>query len=861
MVLFKSSNNKILNCTFLNTKWDNINLTYSHNNEISNCSFNSDDGDGIASSISNNSLFEYNTFTNLSNGISFHNSHFNIVNHNTIERSHYSAIILFARSSHNYFHHNNLIDNQLWGSGKYTQAIDWTSNNRWNTSTHGNYWSEWTSPDNNTDGIVDNPYSISGEANAKDHYPLVQPSGEIPVPPSNKPPKILTTNIETAYVGKLYSVNYTVTDPDTPLKDLIWDMDTNAYWLNFSSSQKLYGTPTDSDIGHFRVVLSVTDGNLSDFTDFTINVLKIVEPPQPGKGSVIITRTQQKFTKIQDAIDNASSGDTLRIWAGTYNENIVLNKTLKLIGNGSESSIIDAVTWKNTVVINADNCKLIDLAITGGELQPDVDCICGSNGIRILSDYNVIQNCNISDNHNGIYFNGKNNKFLNCEIYKTWFHGIYSEGSVNTEISGCSITKSGTIDPFSGIYLYHTINASLTNLLIDSNEGSGIRIQGSSNNINNCTIKLNGESGIGLGQNSTDNIISFNQIEKNEGFGILVESNSEANFIHHNNFLKNSQSLNNMGIQADDNGLLNIWNTSTEGNYWSDWTTPDVNEDGIVDVPYNISGSAGSKDYYPLANKSGGGYQPPIEKPKIQNTNIADKSYNVSINTSLIEIDFSKPMNRSSVEATLTISPQINYTLSWAENDKKLIIILREKLEYNTTYKITIGTGARDKLGNNLNEPLELEFTTEMTGVDEIPKGPDDPKSNWITEYLGIISALIVVIIVIFLLLFMVVLKRRKRSEELEKEKAVRTDGRQEIDLDMHVRGGNIADEYQYDEIFSNGSYKLIKELKTEALVPDKPSTSGPSKDEMLSKFQKKYKKGEISKETFESIKNSMGGK
>jgi hypothetical protein len=40
------------------------------------------------------------------------------------------------------------------------------------------------------------------------------------------------------------------------------------------------------------------------------------------------------------------------------------------------------------------------------------------------------------------------------------------------------------------------------------------------------------------------------------------------------------------------------------GNYWSDWIGPDDNGDGIVDISYNLTGSAGAKDYYPLS----GGY-------------------------------------------------------------------------------------------------------------------------------------------------------------------------------------------------------------------------------------------------------------
>ena len=37
------------------------------------------------------------------------------------------------------------------------------------------------------------------------------------------------------------------------------------------------------------------------------------------------------YTKIQDAVDNASSGDTIFVYNGTYYEHIAINKQLFLI--------------------------------------------------------------------------------------------------------------------------------------------------------------------------------------------------------------------------------------------------------------------------------------------------------------------------------------------------------------------------------------------------------------------------------------------------------------------------------------------------------------------------------------------------
>ena len=41
------------------------------------------------------------------------------------------------------------------------------------------------------------------------------------------------------------------------------------------------------------------------------------------------------FTTIQDAIDNATDGDTIRVFRGGYDGPIIVNKSVSLIGNGS----------------------------------------------------------------------------------------------------------------------------------------------------------------------------------------------------------------------------------------------------------------------------------------------------------------------------------------------------------------------------------------------------------------------------------------------------------------------------------------------------------------------------------------------
>lgn len=57
------------------------------------------------------------------------------------------------------------------------------------------------------------------------------------------------------------------------------------------------------------------------------------------------------FILIQDAINTATSGDTVYVYPGTYNEQIILKNGVRLIGNGPENTIIDGGGSYNQVVI------------------------------------------------------------------------------------------------------------------------------------------------------------------------------------------------------------------------------------------------------------------------------------------------------------------------------------------------------------------------------------------------------------------------------------------------------------------------------------------------------------------------------
>jgi len=69
------------------------------------------------------------------------------------------------------------------------------------------------------------------------------------------------------------------------------------------------------------------------------------------------------YTRIQDAIDNASDGDSILVYNGTYYENVVIDKRLSLIGENIQSTIIQGTYSGQGITIQSNNVIITQLTI------------------------------------------------------------------------------------------------------------------------------------------------------------------------------------------------------------------------------------------------------------------------------------------------------------------------------------------------------------------------------------------------------------------------------------------------------------------------------------------------------------------
>ena len=131
---------------------------------------------------------------------------------------------------------------------------------------------------------------------------------------------------------------------------------------------------------------------------------------------------------IQEGIDNASSGDTVFVYQGTYYENVIVDKTIDVIGEQRNLTIVNGQSIGSTVLLAASDIVFENFTIIGGGEGCSPDQFAG---LRVITNANLIRYNIIKRNNNfGLSINGSNNI-----ITKNWIYGNCGEGIFITPIS------------------------------------------------------------------------------------------------------------------------------------------------------------------------------------------------------------------------------------------------------------------------------------------------------------------------------------------------------------------------------------------------------------------------------------------
>jgi nitrous oxidase accessory protein NosD len=287
--------------------------------------------------------------------------------------------------------------------------------------------------------------------------------------------------------------------------------------------------------------------------------LSMVLLPSPAEAQSITIYVDDGFVDdparhmwntIQKGINDARSGtyDTVYVYPGIYNENVVINKsTLTLYGASSSQVTVNGRGLGHTIRITADDVKVKQLKITGGNPA----------GIYWGNNKGYVEKCDITGNTIGVLLESAFNQTLQCNK-------------------------------------------------IHDNSGDGIQVRNSQ--LKDLTLNSsysNGNAGISL-VNSSKICVFYNKSYNNK-YGISVDSTSRDNDIYLNDFYGNSE-VN--GISAgsgndwrtpEQGGRSYCYNGVLRqgylGNYWGNYAGGDTDGNGIGDTPYSLGSE---QDSYPL---------------------------------------------------------------------------------------------------------------------------------------------------------------------------------------------------------------------------------------------------------------------
>jgi parallel beta-helix repeat protein len=161
-------------------------------------------------------------------------------------------------------------------------------------------------------------------------------------------------------------------------------------------------------------------------------------PPLPTGNTLYVGGSgPNNYSSIQSAVDDALDGDTVFVYddSSPYNEHVEIAKSISLIGEDTETTVINAVFYDYVINLSADSIKLSGFTLRNGFIT-----------IYGTTSDSEISYLKIEPDFSGIYLLQSSNNIISNNIingYGGYNMGIYlSNGCMSNTISNNQITQT-----------------------------------------------------------------------------------------------------------------------------------------------------------------------------------------------------------------------------------------------------------------------------------------------------------------------------------------------------------------------------------------------------------------------------------
>ena len=281
------------------------------------------------------------------------------------------------------------------------------------------------------------------------------------------------------------------------------------------------------------------------------------------------------YSTIQDAVNAADVGDTIFVRNGTYSEAVIVDKTVSIVGENKEATVVDGLQASIVINVAADYVNITGLKIING-VEKGISL---GNSIGATITGNIVV-----DSQNGIDLEHSNQNTISNNILSNNFESIMLRDS-----SENVFLNNVLEDSIGGFWMSESNDNYFGNNKIRGTTGfSALYIDNCSNNVfRRNEVSFSQVWGMYLAFYSTGNIFSENTFSNNQRDFVIHYC--AYNTLYHNNFYVS---------EIENQDCINTWDNGKEGNYWSDYKGEDKNNDGIGDSPYVVDSVL--KDHYPL---------------------------------------------------------------------------------------------------------------------------------------------------------------------------------------------------------------------------------------------------------------------
>ena len=254
----------------------------------------------------------------------------------------------------------------------------------------------------------------------------------------------------------------------------------------------------------------------------------IKDPGRPARAPVpknepparVVDQTRGEYRTITDAINAAKPGDRVFVLPGTYEEAIVIDKPLEIIGRGKREEIIVQVSGQNTLSFKTTLGRVVNLTLkqTGG----------GSDwfAVHIAQGRLELKECDISSESSSCVAiqGGADPRVVSNKIHDGRASGVYVFADGRGTLEGNEICRNS----LAGVSIRSGADSIVRHNRIHDCSREGIILQeNASGVIEDNRIFGNTFSGVEIRENSTA-LLRHNHIYDGNAGGVYVHTNAQA---------------------------------------------------------------------------------------------------------------------------------------------------------------------------------------------------------------------------------------------------------------------------------------------------------------------------------------------